>query len=97
MRFPKSIRWRLQLWYGALLVAKLSRLIGMELPGQDALWQGVALRFHKPLLIGRPAELAASIAHVSSATRSFELALRITSEGALIARGTASVGMLDVG
>ena len=23
MRFPKSIRWRLQLWYGALLVAVL--------------------------------------------------------------------------
>ena len=27
MRFPKSIRWRLQIWYGALLLAVLAGVV----------------------------------------------------------------------
>lgn len=83
--------------YGALLLAKLSRLIGMDLPGRDSVWHGVEMQFSKPLLVGRPAVLEASVTHLSAATRSLQMRLRIESEGTVIARGKASVSVRDAG
>lgn len=83
--------------YGALLVAKISRLIGMELPGRDSLWTGLELQFVSPLLVGEGAIIKASVTHVSDATRSIELRLRIVSGQRLIARGKAAVSVRDGG
>jgi acyl dehydratase len=83
--------------YGALMVAKISRLIGMELPGRDSLWSGLEMQFVSPLLVGESAVLTAAVGHVSEATRSTELRLRIVSGDRVIARGKASVRISDGG
>jgi 3-hydroxybutyryl-CoA dehydratase len=83
--------------YGALLVAKISRLIGMELPGRDSLWSGLELLFVSPLLVGEEAVLKASVVHISEATRSLELRLRILSGERVIARGKAGVSIRNGG
>jgi acyl dehydratase len=76
--------------YGALLVAKISQLIGMELPGRDAVWTGLDIQFIAPLSIGQPAEIEAIVARISPAVRALELILRIQTGGKVIARGKAS-------
>lgn len=80
--------------YGALLVAKVSRLIGMELPGRDALWNSLQMQFAAPLIVGEPARLDASLTQVSEAARSVVLALTVTSGGKTVARGKAMVSVL---
>jgi acyl dehydratase len=79
--------------YGALLVAKVSKLIGMELPGRDAIWSSLDIQFASPLLVGQPAVIEASVAHISAAASSLELKLRIHADGKLIARGKALVAV----
>jgi 3-hydroxybutyryl-CoA dehydratase len=76
--------------YGALLVAKISQVIGMELPGRDAVWSGINIQFVAPLSIGQPAEIEATVTRVSTAVRALELTLRIQAGGKVIARGKAS-------
>ena len=77
--------------YGGLLLAQISRMIGMELPGRDALWTGVSLEFVQPLYVGEPARIEAEIVHVSEAVRSIELRLRLRAGDRTIARGKAEV------
>ena len=79
--------------YGALLVAKISQLIGMELPGRDAIWTRLDIQFVSPLFVGQPAEIVAILARISSAVRALELTLRIEADSKLIARGKASAVM----
>ncbi|MCC7046051.1 MAG: (R)-hydratase [Alphaproteobacteria bacterium] len=81
--------------YGALLVAKLSRLIGMELPGRDALWTGLDIQFVAPLLVGEEAVLEAVVAQVSPATKSMVLQVSVKRNDRVLARGKASVSMRD--
>lgn len=83
--------------YGALLVAKLSRLIGMELPGRDALWTGLDVQFAAPLLVGEEAVLEAVVAQVSPATKSMVLRVSVKRDDRVLARGKATVSMRDGG
>lgn len=80
--------------YGALLIAKLSRLIGMELPGRDALWNSVQMQFSAPLFVGKPARLNAKVTQVSEAARCIGLQVTVTSEGKTIARGKSFVTLV---
>lgn len=83
--------------YGALLIAKLSNLIGMELPGLHSVWQTVDMQFRKPLYIGQEAAIEATISHLSEATRTVTLKFTIRRDGALLAKGSAGVGVMDGG
>lgn len=91
--FARSKGFQGRVVYGALIIAKVSQLIGMELPGRDAIWSGVDMQFAAPLMVGQPAEIEASVAHISAAARSVELTLRIRADGKLIARGKALVAV----
>jgi acyl dehydratase len=77
--------------YGGLLVAKVSRLIGMELPGRDSVWAGLSLDFAKPLYVGETAQLRGVVAEVSESTGMVTLKLTIRAGGRTIARGRAEV------
>ena len=77
--------------YGALLVAKISQLIGMHLPGRDSVWASIALDFRKPLYVERAAQAEATVASVSDSTGLVELALRVRAEGVVLAKGRAEV------
>lgn len=77
--------------YGALLVAKVSQLIGMKLPGRDSVWASINMEFRKPLFVDQPAQVDASVANVSTSTGLVELKLSIRASGKLLARGQAEV------
>ncbi len=77
--------------YGALLVAKVSQLIGMELPGRDGTWASLSLDFKRPLYVGQAAEVEGTVESVHTATGLVELALVLRSQGKVIAKGKAEV------
>lgn len=83
--------------YGGLLAAKISRLIGMELPTKNYLWTRLEIDFRKPLYIGQEAVLAAEIASASEAVRAIKLRFRITSGGRAVATGAAEAVLLGDG
>ena len=80
--------------YGGILVAQVSRMVGMHLPGHDALSRGLNIHYVRPLLVGQQAELEARVAHISEATSSIELKFKITSQGKTLAKGSAAVQIL---
>lgn len=77
--------------YGALLVAKVSQLIGMRLPGRDGVWTGLALQFRRPLYVGRAARVEAVVERLSAATGLLRLKLKLRSGDLLLASGEAEV------
>lgn len=90
--FARAKGFRGQVVYGALLVAKISQLIGMRLPGRDALWTGLRIDFVKPLYVDEEARVDATVDGVSAATGMVGLKLRVVAaDGRLLARGTAEV------
>lgn len=83
--------------YGGLIIAQVSKLIGTELPGRDAVWTGIRLDFRKPLYVGEAAELTGRVVHRSRATRSLTIALEVVAGGRTVATGEAEARLMDKG
>ncbi|HZE93055.1 MAG TPA: MaoC/PaaZ C-terminal domain-containing protein [Rhizobacter sp.] len=77
--------------YGALMVAKVSQLIGMRLPGRDSVWASLALDFRKPLYVGQAAQVEGVVAEVSESTGMVALKLTVRAAGKVLAKGSAEV------
>ncbi|MDO9315471.1 MAG: MaoC/PaaZ C-terminal domain-containing protein [Burkholderiaceae bacterium] len=77
--------------YGALMVAKVSQLIGMQLPGRDSVWASVALDFRKPLYVGQAAQVEGVVTEVSESTGMVVLKVTVRAAGKVLAKGTAEV------
>ena len=81
--------------YGGLMVAKISQLIGMRLPGRDAVWTGLSLRFRKPLYVGQQARLTGTIAHLSDSTRTVVLRMEVRTAEQLLADGEVEARVVE--
>lgn len=77
--------------YGALLVAKVSQLIGMHLPGRDSVWASVSLDFRRPLYVGQAAQVEGVVTAVSESTGMVGLKLTVRAASKVLAKGTAEV------
>jgi 3-hydroxybutyryl-CoA dehydratase len=77
--------------YGALLIAKVSQLIGMRLPGRDSVWVSIAMDFRKPLFVDQPAQVEGTVAEVSASTGMVVLSLVVRAHGKVLAKGRAEV------
>ena len=77
--------------YGALLVAKVSQLIGMRLPGRDSVWASLAMDFRKPLYVNQAAQVEGTVAEVSASTGMVVLTLVVRAQGKVLAKGRAEV------
>lgn len=89
--FAKAKGFRGRVVYGALLLARVSELIGMRLPGRDSVWARVDFEFSSPLYVNQSAQLEARIASFSGATGLLELRLNLQRDGKRIAKGRAEV------
>ncbi|UCZ77288.1 hypothetical protein LHK94_10090 [Dickeya zeae] len=81
--------------YGGLIIAHISRLIGMNLPGRDSLWSSIDVKFRNPLYVNQTAMLEAVISAISSATGLIELKISLRSGNKLIAKGKAEVLLVN--
>ncbi len=74
--------------YGGLLVAKISRVVGMHWPAEKGLWASLDIRFRKPLLVGEEAVLCATMEDFSPVTGGLTIKVVIESHETKIATGT---------
>lgn len=82
--------------HGAYLVALVSRLIGMELPGPQAVLERIDLAFRKPCYAPCELKLTATVKQVSEAVQSIMLEIVIAdADGAILASGKTWHRMLD--
>lgn len=77
--------------HGALLVAHLSRAIGMRLPGERAVWTGLTLSFRHPVIAGEEVSLQVTVNHVSQAARVLEVSIVATACDRRAVTGTAEI------
>ncbi|MFH1058820.1 MAG: MaoC/PaaZ C-terminal domain-containing protein [Pseudomonadota bacterium] len=80
--------------YGGMLIAKLSSIIGMYVPGSRGLWSGVKIDFRSPLLVDQEAKLEVELIQFSEAVKSYVLNVLITCQGEIIASGKAMATLL---
>ena len=80
--------------HGAYLVALASRLVGMYLPGRNALLLAVQVSFVAPAFPGARVRVRGEIEQLSDSVRSvvLKLAIHDISNEALLARGRLTVG-----
>lgn len=84
--------------YEGMIVARLSRLIGMNVPGlAESLWGGLRMEFHHPLYVGEEAVLTLVIDDVLPTSGVARLGFRLEAErgGRLIADGALDTMLRD--
>ncbi len=81
--------------YGALIVARLSNLVGMHLPGDLGLATHWKIDFNQPLYVDEDAVMTAELAHVSHSTHTVTVKFRVLAGDRLIASGSAGSKLLD--
>ncbi|MES1188285.1 MAG: MaoC/PaaZ C-terminal domain-containing protein [Myxococcales bacterium] len=84
-----------QVVYGALLIAKISELIGMRLPGKNSVWASLSVDFLKPLYVDQSAELEAVVARTSTGTGLVELGLTLRRGDKRLLKGRAEVIVVE--
>ncbi|MGE5270206.1 MAG: MaoC/PaaZ C-terminal domain-containing protein [Thiohalocapsa sp.] len=82
--------------HGAYLSALASRLVGMYLPGRDALLLQLRMSFAAPVVAGSRVKVRGTIVQISEAVRSAVVELRIVEAETLtpLARGKLTVGLI---
>jgi len=81
--------------YGALLVAKVSQLIGMRLPGKNSVWASLTWEFLEPLYVDQAVQLEAVVSSISAGTGLVELKLTLRRDGKKLSKGRAEVLVVD--
>lgn len=81
--------------YGGILITQISKIIGMYMPGNNSLWTGLSINFLNPLMINQKATIDATVVHISEATSSFKLNIRILYEEIIVLKGSADITILQ--
>ncbi len=74
--------------YGGLMIAQLSYVLGMKVPGPHALSSHWSIAYRAPLYVDEPATLVLEVIHVSKALGIAEARFRITAGDRLVATGS---------
>lgn len=92
--FARERGFRDRVVHGAYLTALVSRLVGMHLPGQEALLQSINLQFRSPLLVGSQVRVDATVEQLSDAVQAAVLKVSITAleDGRTVASGRVHLG-----
>jgi acyl dehydratase len=89
--FAQKKAFQSEVVYGALIIAKVSQLIGMRLPGRDSVWSSIALQFRQPLYVDQIAKVEGVIINRSESTKMLDIKLTVRANGKLLASGKAEV------
>jgi 3-oxoacyl-[acyl-carrier protein] reductase len=81
-----------QVAHGALLIAFLSRMIGMEIPGPGAIWMGQSAEWLKPVFVGDEIDFVITVQKISMAASVLELDIvAMNSKSEKVMQGEAKV------
>ena len=88
--FAKSKGFDAPLIYGLLLSSQMSRLVGQELPDQNAILTGIQMEFMKPCFPGDDLMFGADLISKSDAAHALEFKCQITLDKKIMCRGRVS-------
>ena len=93
--YAKSSRFGQRVVHGMLTASFLSTLIGMCLPGEDALYLSQSIRFVKPVFIGDTITVVGEVTEKNDARRRMIIDTKISKQtGELVVEGQAEVLMM---
>jgi 3-hydroxybutyryl-CoA dehydratase len=82
--------------YGGIMLAHLSHLLGMHMPGRNGTSVAWSIKYHSPLYVDEPAEIVLEVTFVSPGTGIVESRFSIAAGEKKVATGTAqSIVPLD--
>jgi len=91
-KYAKETKFERRVVHGMLLASFFSKLVGMYLPGKNALYFSQNLNFVKPCFIGDKVTVEGEIIDKSEATRIIKLKTSIKNqEGKALVEGTSQV------
>lgn len=92
--FAQSRGFKGRVVHGAMLGGLISQLVGVHLPGENALLQAMNLMFLSPAFIGDRVKVSAIVDHLSEAMRTMLLKVCVARlpDGQVLARGKVQVG-----
>jgi 3-hydroxybutyryl-CoA dehydratase len=86
--FARKAGFKAPVVHGAYLTALVSRFVGMEFPGADAILQRMDIGFHSPCYAPADLTIKGTVAQVSEAVATIVLQINIQdADGGLIASG----------
>jgi 3-oxoacyl-[acyl-carrier protein] reductase len=95
-QFAKQSPFQQRIAHGMLIGSFFSRLIGMNLPGQNALYLSQAMRFRKPVGIGTRIKPRIEVVGKSESSRTLQLKTTVLdSYGDILIEGEAEVMVMD--
>jgi 3-hydroxybutyryl-CoA dehydratase len=79
--------------FGLMSSSLYSRLVGVYLPGQFALLQGIDINFNKPCFAGEVLQVEGEVSYLNEAYRQFEIRGRIfKADRSVVSKSTIRVG-----
>ncbi|MAI19613.1 MAG: hypothetical protein EVA87_05095 [Rhodospirillaceae bacterium] len=87
--YARALGFDSKVVFGALIVAKISALVGVDIPGRGGVWTGLRIDFRKPLYPDETVTLTGTIASKSDAARMLTLRLRADTLDRCIVTGSA--------
>ena len=78
--YAKSTKFGKKLVHGMLLASFLSRMVGMYLPGKNALYSSQTLEFHNPCIIGDKITVSGKVIDKSESTKIVKIESKISNE-----------------
>lgn len=89
-KFCQDRGFKSPLLHGALLTTQLSRLVGKELPDNNAMTVGFSVEFFNPAYVDEVFDFKAKLLYKSEATRIIELKFWISRQDTIIGKGRIS-------
>jgi 3-hydroxybutyryl-CoA dehydratase len=74
--------------YGGIMLAHLSHLLGMEIPGRSGVSMAWSIKFHGPLYVGEAAQIVLEVVNVSAANGVVDGRFSIMAGAKKVATGT---------
>lgn len=86
--FARSRGYRGVIAYGAIMLAHLSHVLGMKLPGPGGVSTRWTVNYREPLYVGESAEISLEVTHTSKDLGIVESKFRINAQERVIATGS---------
>ncbi|MCF6197866.1 MAG: SDR family oxidoreductase [Hyphomicrobiaceae bacterium] len=95
--FAARTKFSQRVVHGFLHASLLSTLVGMKIPGREALYLSQTIEFTSPVFIGDTVEARGTITHVDKVTRTITMDTQITTQnGDVVLRGVAKANVLRI-
>lgn len=94
--YASQTQFKRRVVHGMAYGSFISRLIGMDLPGEGALWTSQSYNFAKPVFLGDTLTLTVEVVQVTESTRTLKLnALAVNQDSEQVMSGTGEVMALE--